>query len=131
MRGEGQTGAAPKTEHGEAGARRRRRVRTPGPRFFLWPAMIAAAASSPPAAAAPPTPGGPSAGITADIRVGFGGYVVPDAWIPVTLRLRSERGGAGTVEVTASRARPPGTERVRVEGHLVPRPPPPLTVPVI
>src|SRR3990172_353584 len=77
------------------------------------------------------TPGGPSAGITADIRVGFGGYVVPDAWIPVTLRLRSEREVAGTVEVTASRARPPGTERVRVEVHLVPRTPHPLTVPVI
>jgi len=102
-----------------------------GPRVFLLTAMMVAAASSPPAAAAPATPVGLSAGITADIRVGFGGYVVPDAWIPVTLRLRSEREVAGTVEVTTSRARPPGTERVRVEVHLVPRTPHPLTVPVI
>src|SRR3990170_712997 len=115
----------------EEGSRGARPGRMTGPRVFLLTAMMVGAASRPPAAAAPATPVGLSAGITAEIRVGFGGYVVPDAWMPVTLRLRSERDVVGTVEVTTSRARPPGTERVRVEVHLVPRTPHPLTVPVI
>src|SRR3989304_247746 len=79
----------------------------------------------------PPPPPRPRGGGKGRNSGGCGGYVVPDAWIPVTLRLRSEREVAGTVEVTASRARPPGTERVRVEVHLVPPTPHPLTVPVI
>src|SRR3989337_2823577 len=115
----------------EEGSRGARPGRMTGPRVFLLTAMMVAAASSPPAAAAPATPVGLSAGITADIRVGFGGYVVPDAWMPVTLRLRSERDVAGTVEGTASRGPPPGPERVRVDVPLVARTPHPLTVPVI
>lgn len=85
---------------------------------WLWPG----AAKQPP---------GIPAGITADIRVGYGGYVVPDVWIPVVLRLRSDREIAGWVEVVTARLRPPGQERVQVPVHLLPGVPLRVTVPAV
>src|SRR3989337_2790846 len=70
----------------EEGSRGARPGRMTGPRVFLLTAMMVAAASRPPAAAAPATPVGLSAGITADIRVGLGGYAGPAARRPATLR---------------------------------------------
>lgn len=71
------------------------------------------------------------AGITADIRVGYGGYVVPDVWIPVAVRLRTDREITGWVEVVTERLRPAGWERVRVPVHLLPGVPLRVTVPAV
>ncbi|MDQ7849561.1 MAG: hypothetical protein RB148_04705 [Armatimonadota bacterium] len=81
-------------------------------------------------AAAGQLPGAPF-GIGADIRVGYGGYVVPDVWIPVALRLRSDREISGQVEVVTERLRPASRERVRVPVHLLPGVPLRVTVPAV
>ena len=73
----------------------------------------------------------PAGGVRADIRVGFDGYVVPDVWIPLAVRLESDRAVTATLEVMTTRTRPPGTERVRLSVHLVPGTPYPVTIPIV
>ncbi len=94
---------------------------------FLLAALGVAAMAVPLWASPAPAP----SGVRADVRVGFDGYVVPEVWIPVVIRLQSPRDIDGTVEVLTTRSRPPTTERVQVEVHLSAGAPLQIVVPAV
>lgn len=69
--------------------------------------------------------------VTAEIRLGYAGYVVPDVWMPVTAVLRSDRDLQGTLEVAAPHPRSSSAARVRVEVHLAASVPRAVTLPAV
>ena len=74
---------------------------------------------------------GAAPALSADIRLGYAGYVVPDVWMPMEVLLRSERDLRATLEVAAPHPRSSSTARVHLEVHLSAATPHSVTVPVV
>jgi hypothetical protein len=105
---------------------RTRRGRWVGPRLLL-PAVVLLIGSVVASAAAAGSP----SGVSAEIRLGYDGYIVANAWLPLSVRLRSAEELTGTVEVVTSQTRPAGTSRVRLDVHLLAATPLPLEIPAV
>ncbi len=73
----------------------------------------------------------PAPAVSAEIRVGWGGYVTTDLWIPLVVTLRSDRDLRGILDVAAPHVRSARTARIQVEVHLTALGTRTLTVPVV
>ncbi|HEV8338144.1 MAG TPA: hypothetical protein VGR25_00615 [bacterium] len=81
--------------------------------------LLAQAGGLPSSGAAPAARAGVAVpSVSAEIRLGYGGYVTPDLWIPLVATLRSDRDLRGILEVAAPHPRSPRAARTQVEVHL-------------
>jgi len=79
----------------------------------------------------PARAGGTGPTVSAEIRLGYAGYVTPNVWMPVTAVLRADRDLRGILEVAAPHPRSSSAARVQVEVHLSAATPRTVTVPVV
>ncbi len=74
---------------------------------------------------------GTASPLSAEIRLGYGGYVAPEVWMPAVAVLRSDRDLHGILEVAAPHPRSASAARVQVEVYLSASTPRTVTVPVV
>lgn len=84
-----------------------------------------------PGAAPAASAGGAVPTVSAEVRLGYAGYVTPDLWIPLLATLRSDRDLRGVLEVAAPHPRSSRAARTQVNVHLSPSGSRTITVPVV